>query len=76
MSNQDILNKLVEIQNDIQEIKNDVEILKTEICNVRKDSNKMSTHIDFIDNVYDQVKHPLNFVCEKFYGVHKQIKEN
>jgi len=27
--------------------------------------NKMSTHIDFIDKVYDTVKSPLNFMCNK-----------
>ena len=25
----------------------------------------MSSHIDFIDNVYDTVKSPLNFMCNK-----------
>ena len=28
-----------------------------------KDCKKMSSHIDFIDNVYENVKAPLNFVC-------------
>jgi len=27
--------------------------------------NKMSSHIDFIDTVYDTVKSPLNFMCNK-----------
>ena len=27
--------------------------------------NKMSTHIDFIDKVYDTVKSPLGFLCNK-----------
>jgi hypothetical protein len=27
--------------------------------------NKMSSHIDFIDKVYDNVKSPLNFMCNK-----------
>ena len=27
--------------------------------------NKMSSHIDFIDKVYDTVKSPLNFMCNK-----------
>ena len=25
----------------------------------------MSSHIDFIDNVYDTVKNPLGFICSK-----------
>jgi len=27
--------------------------------------NKMSNHIDFVDKVYDTVKSPLNFMCNK-----------
>lgn len=27
--------------------------------------NKMSSHIDFVDKVYDNVKSPLNFMCNK-----------
>tara|TARA_Y100001935_G_scaffold250669_1_gene251218 strand:+ start:53 stop:373 length:321 start_codon:yes stop_codon:yes gene_type:complete len=26
---------------------------------------KMSSHIDFVENVYDTVKHPLGFLCNK-----------
>ena len=27
---------------------------------------KMGTHIDFIENVYENVKHPLGYICNKF----------
>lgn len=26
---------------------------------------KMGSHIDFVENVYDNVKHPLGFICNK-----------
>ena len=26
---------------------------------------KMGNHIDFIENVYDNVKHPLGYICKK-----------
>lgn len=35
------------------------------------DCNKMSKHIDFIDNVYTRIKYPLFFICSnvsKFMG--------
>ena len=32
---------------------------------VQPNCKKMSSHIDFVDNVYDNVKNPLNFVCNK-----------
>ena len=32
---------------------------------VKKNCEKMGSHIDFVENVYDNVKNPLNFVCNK-----------
>ena len=32
---------------------------------VAPNCNKMSSHIDFVDKVYDTVKSPLNFMCNK-----------
>jgi hypothetical protein len=26
---------------------------------------KMGTHIDFVENVYDNVKHPLGYICNR-----------
>jgi len=39
-----------------------LELLQTEI---RPNCNKMSSHIDFVDNVYENVKNPLGFICNK-----------
>lgn len=30
-----------------------------------KNCEKMSKHIDFIENIYDNVKNPLGYICEK-----------
>lgn len=30
---------------------------------ILQDCKKMSSHIDFIEQVYDNVKSPLNFIC-------------
>jgi hypothetical protein len=30
-----------------------------------EDCNKMSSHIDFIETIYENVKNPLGYVCEK-----------
>ena len=30
-----------------------------------KECNKMGEHIDFIENVYETVKAPLSFICDK-----------
>jgi len=34
--------------------------------NVSKNCEKMETHIAFVENVYDNVKQPLQFICDKF----------
>ena len=39
-----------------------LELLQTEI---RPNCKKMSSHIDFVDNVYENVKNPLGFMCNK-----------
>ena len=32
---------------------------------VEKNCNKMGEHIDFVESVYENVKHPLDFICSK-----------
>ena len=32
---------------------------------VLQECKKMCNHIDFIENVYENVKHPLGFICNK-----------
>jgi hypothetical protein len=39
-----------------------LELLQTDI---RPNCKKMSSHIDFVDNVYENVKNPLGFICNK-----------
>ena len=37
---------------------------------------KMGSHIDFVENVYDTVKHPLGYLCSKIKqlgGTNKNI---
>ncbi len=39
-----------------------LEIIDTKIST---SCNKMSGHIDFVENVYDNVKNPLGFICNR-----------
>ena len=57
----------------------DIEYIKEEIINIkiilskidkelqiiRSQTEKMDNHIDFVDNVYDSVKKPFHFLCDK-----------
>ena len=40
-------------------------ILKILNTDVKVNCEKMSDHINFVDSVYDNVKHPLGFLCSK-----------
>jgi hypothetical protein len=39
-----------------------IEILNKDL---KKNCKKMGEHIDFVENVYDNVKNPLGFLCNK-----------
>ena len=51
--------KLIDLEVKLNKI---LELLEDD---VKPNCNKMSSHIDFIDKVYDSVKSPLNFMCNK-----------
>jgi uncharacterized protein YydD (DUF2326 family) len=49
-----------------------IEMLQVDI---KEDCQKMAEHIDFIENVYDNVKNPLGYLCntvKKFTGGNTQ----
>ena len=51
--------KLIDLEIKLNKI---TELLENDVA---PNCNKMSTHIDFVDKVYDTVKSPLNFMCNK-----------
>lgn len=54
-----------EILKEIREIKKEILEIKMMINKNTENCEKMSSHIDFVDNVYEQTKAPINFVCDK-----------
>ena len=60
-----VTERIEKIENSLQrvEIKLDALLEKMEIS--VKECNKMGEHIDFIENVYETVKAPLSFICDK-----------
>jgi hypothetical protein len=51
--------KLIDLEVKLNKI---TELLEKDIS---PNCNKMSSHIDFVDKVYDTVKSPLGFICSK-----------
>tara|TARA_Y100000385_G_C13058708_1_gene623246 strand:+ start:740 stop:1009 length:270 start_codon:yes stop_codon:yes gene_type:complete len=54
-----ILNKLNQLEKKIDKINEKIDQGLLDNC------QKMSDHIDFIETVYDNVKNPLGFLCNK-----------
>lgn len=44
------------------------EILHVLQNDVTSECKKMGDHIDFIETVYDYIKSPLHFICDRFHG--------
>lgn len=54
--------KIAEIEINISRIN---EKLDKIVSLLEKDCKKMSDHIDFVDEIYDNIKHPLHFIMNK-----------
>ena len=69
------------IKNEILKLENQFKIFETKIDKIlellEKDCKKMSDHIDFVENVYDNVKMPFYYVMDKvnnlIYSQNKNI---
>ena len=62
--------KIIELENQCKIIEKKMDkILKL----LEKDCKKMTDHIDFVENVYDNVKMPFNYLMSKVNGL---IKHN
>ena len=58
----------IEKRLDLIEKKIDI-IMDTLLNNVDKNCEKMGNHINFIEKVYDNVKNPLYFICNKINNI-------
>jgi archaellum component FlaC len=77
--NEEIILYLKKIDNRLESIENDISEIKNQLNNnLSKDCKKMSDHIDFIERVYDNVKNPLGYLCNKlnFYSNDNYTLEN
>jgi len=63
-----ILSRLDKIDNDILELKTTIN------QDIKSNCDKMGSHIDFIEKVYDTVKTPMYYICGKVGGT-KQLTE-
>ena len=71
------------IKNDINTLNNKIDALSLKMDNIisilnidiKKNTEKMGDHIDFIERIYDNVKQPLAYLCNKIsYYSNNNIK--
>ena len=64
-----IINKIIQIENKIDKLETNMNRLESKLDKLleilEKDCKKMTDHIDFIENVYDNVKSPFYYLMDK-----------
>jgi hypothetical protein len=64
-----ILSRLDKIDKEILELNNTIN------RDIKGNCDKMGSHIDFIEKVYDTVKTPMYYICEKINGTTQLTEE-
>lgn len=59
-----IINKNIEKNNEKLDI-----ICKKLDGEIMEECKKMGSHIDFVEGVYDNIKKPLNYICDSINGM-------
>lgn len=76
MERTEVENRLLELEKQYSRIEEKLDLIISIFDDkVSKNCEKMSGHIDFVENVYENVKNPLGFICNKvgsFMGTNKQ----
>ena len=64
-----LINKILQIENKIDKLETNMNRLESKLDKLleilEKDCKKMTDHIDFIENVYDNVKSPFYYLMDK-----------
>ena len=66
---EEIYDKIKNLEDKIDEQNKKLDIITNILNNdVKINCDKMSEHIDFISSVYERVKTPMYFICDKLSG--------
>ena len=61
---------LITLNEKVESLEEKIENLSEKIDGeVLEECKKMGSHIDCVENVYDNVKHPLGYICKKIKGL-------
>ena len=60
-----IIAKLESIEKRLDNIENRLENIENNINNIQVNTNMMGSHIHFVEDVYERVKRPLNYITTR-----------
>jgi len=60
-----IIAKLESIEKRLDNIENRLENIENNMNNIQVNTNMMGNHIHFVEDVYERVKKPLNYITTK-----------
>lgn len=63
------MDRIEYLENKILSLEKKIDTLMSKLDSVKEDTCKMSSHIDFVDNVYSKVKAPLFWICDKIVSI-------
>lgn len=58
--------ELIKINEKMSMLRQEIAELKVMLRNVVESQSKMDNHVDFVETVYESVRHPLSFIKSKF----------
>lgn len=62
------ISEFEDIKQELKEVKDQLAVLTETIKKLVNVCSRMNEHIDFVEETYEVVKHPINFITSKFNG--------
>lgn len=76
MSNELILNKLNCIESRLNKIEEKIDNINYKLDNdIINNCEKMGSHVDFVENIYEKVRYPLQYISNKLSGTNNNLPE-
>jgi len=67
---EDLKEILIILNKNIQQVNEKVDIISKKLDEeIYNECKKMGSHIDFIEQVYDSMKYPLNYLCNTINNI-------
>lgn len=53
----------------LEELKNDINDIKSRLDDIGQNTKRMDAHITFIESIYERLRMPIDYVCDKLSGM-------